>query len=207
MAKIKLNLKSLSMPEKIARARQIVTALTNNKDFTAPQPPLAQVTAAIDVVEQLNNDVQATRAAAKAKTSELNQQEAALDRVLTQLAAYVESVSGDDEAKIISAGMEARAPRSASSDLSAPTNLAASAGDHDGEIDLQWDKVARARSYVVEQSPDPPTDTTWTNSTVVVKSQATIEGLTSGKKYWFRVASVGASGQSGWSNPAAKIAP
>ena len=207
MAKIKLNLKSLSTPEKIARARQIVTALTDNKDFTAPQPPLAQVTAAVDAVEQLNNDVQAARATARAKTSELNQQETALDRTLTQLAAYVESVSGDDEAKIASAGMQARAQRSASSDLAAPSDLSASAGDHDGEIDLQWDKVNNARSYVVEQSPDPPTDATWSNSTVVVKSQATIEGLTSGKKYWFRVASVGANGQSGWSNPAAKIAP
>lgn len=103
--------------------------------------------------------------------------------------------------------METRAARSASGDLPAPSNLSASAGDHEGEIDLHWDKVARARSYVVEQSPDPPADTTWSNSAVVVKSQATIEGLTSGKKYWFRVAAVGASGQSGWSNPAAKIAP
>ena len=69
MAKIKLNLKSLSTPEKIARARQIVTALTGNKDFTTPNPSLAQVTAAIDAVAQLNDDVQAARAAARAKTS------------------------------------------------------------------------------------------------------------------------------------------
>ncbi|HEX8162016.1 MAG TPA: fibronectin type III domain-containing protein [Pyrinomonadaceae bacterium] len=41
----------------------------------------------------------------------------------------------------------------------------------------------------------------------MVKSQATIEGLTSGKKYWFRVAAVGPNGQSGWSNPATKLAP
>jgi Fibronectin type III domain len=207
MAKIKLNLRTLSTPEKIARARQIVTALTENSNFPAPNPPLAQVSTAIDKVEQLNDDVQAARAAAKAKTSELNQQEAALDRTLTQLAAYVESVGGDDEAKIISAGMETRAARSAAGDVSAPHDLSASAGDHEGEVDLQWDKVNNARSYIVEQSPDPPTDSSWSNSAVVVKSQATIEGLTSGKKYWFRVAAVGATGQSGWSNPAAKIAP
>jgi hypothetical protein len=68
-------------------------------------------------------------------------------------------------------------------------------------------QFARARSYVVEQSPDPPADASWRNCAVVVKSQATIEGLTSGKKYWFRVAAVGPNGQSGWSNPATKLAP
>ena len=207
MAKIKLNLKSLSTPEKIARARQIVTALTDNKNFPAPKPSLAQVTTDIDAVEQRNNEVQAKRAAAKAATSELYQTEAVLDRTLTQLAAYVESVSGDDEVKINSAGLETRAPRSPSVDLAAPGNLSASAGDHDGEIDLHWDKIVNARSYIVEQSPDPPSETTWTNAAVVVKSQTTVEGLTSGRKYWFRVAAVGATGQSGWSNPAAKIAP
>src|SRR5437868_1347096 len=207
MSKIKLNLKNLSTPEKIARARQIVAALTGNKDFTAPNPPLAEVTAALEAVEQAYDNVQAKRAEARAKTSELHQQEATLDQMLTQLGAYVASVGGNDEAKIISAGMETRAKASASGDLSAPTDLSASAGDHDGEIDLQWDKVARARSYIVEQSPDPPSETTWTNTAVVVKSQTTVEGLVSGRKYWFRVAAVGATGQSGWSNPAAKIAP
>ena len=32
-------------------------------------------------------------------------------------------------------------------------------------------------------------------------------GLTSGTRYWFRVAAAGASGQGGWSDPATKIAP
>ncbi|PYS47941.1 MAG: hypothetical protein DMF68_14680 [Acidobacteria bacterium] len=80
-------------------------------------------------------------------------------------------------------------------------------GDHDGEVDLQWDTVRGARSYVIEISADPPTNTSWQHKTVSTKSRATIEGLTSGTKYWFRVAAVGANGQSGWSDPATKIAP
>jgi len=39
------------------------------------------------------------------------------------------------------------------------------------------------------------------------KSTTTIDGLTSGTRYWFRVAAVAALGQSGWSDPATKIAP
>ncbi|HEV7473405.1 MAG TPA: fibronectin type III domain-containing protein [Pyrinomonadaceae bacterium] len=39
------------------------------------------------------------------------------------------------------------------------------------------------------------------------KSSFTVTGLTPGTRYWFRVAAVGAGGQSGWSDPASKIAP
>ena len=64
-----------------------------------------------------------------------------------------------------------------------------------------------ARSYVVQQSPDPPTNTSWTQITIVVKPQTTVTGLTGGQKYWFRVAAVGPKGQSAWSDPATKLAP
>jgi hypothetical protein len=88
-----------------------------------------------------------------------------------------------------------------------PPALAATAGDHDGEIDLSWDTVAGAKSYVIEKSPDPPTPTSWAHAGVSTKSKMTISGLTSGTRSWFRVAAVGPSGQSGWSDPATKIAP
>jgi fibronectin type III domain protein len=85
--------------------------------------------------------------------------------------------------------------------------LGATAGDHDGEIDLSWDTVDGAKSYVIEQSLDPPTVTSWGHAGVSTKSSAAINGLTSGTRYWFRVAAVNANGTSGWSDPATKIAP
>ncbi|MFL6212480.1 MAG: fibronectin type III domain-containing protein [Blastocatellia bacterium] len=42
---------------------------------------------------------------------------------------------------------------------------------------------------------------------VVVTSSAVASGLTRGAKHWFRVAAVSSNGQSGWSDPATKIAP
>jgi hypothetical protein len=207
MPKIKLNLRKLSTLEKIAQARQIVTAMTGNANFDTPHPTLATITGVTNTVEQLNADAQAARAAARMKASELTESEATLDRVLAQLASYVESISGGDEAMIASAGMTTRAPRSAPTMPPPPEGLLATAGDHDGQINLQWEKVKGARSYVVQQSADPPTNTSWTNSTTVVKPSATITGLTPGQKYWFRVAAVGPRGQSGWSDPATKMAP
>jgi hypothetical protein len=45
-----------------------------------------------------------------------------------------------------------------------PTGLSATAGDHEGEIDLTWDTVKGAKSYVLERSPDPPTANSDTGS-------------------------------------------
>ncbi len=207
MPKVKLNIKNLSVPEKIARAQQIVTALTGNASFPTPQPALAQVTATVNDLDTAYAESQAARAAAKQRTTVLNQAEETFDRILSQLAGYVESVSGGDEAMIQSAGMDVRAASTPAGTLDAPTNLNATQGDQTGEIDLQWDKTERARSYVIEKSADPPTATSWSHAAVSTRSQTTIEGLTTGTTYWFRVAALGAGGQTAWSNPATKIAP
>ncbi len=208
MPKIKLNLRSLSIPEKIARAQQIVAALTDNPNFTAPHPPLAQVTAAINALETASNAAQAARQEAKAKTAEQNASEEELDRVVTQLVAHVESIAGGDEKVIRSAGLDVRAPSaSAPSSPPAPPALTATVGDHDGEIDLSWDTVRGARSYVIERSTDPTTETSWVHAGLSTRSKITIEGLTSGTRYWFRVAALTNNGQAPWSNPAMKIAP
>ncbi len=208
MAKIKLNLDRLSLSEKIAKARQIVKALTGNATFPTPSPALATVTTAIDDAEKAAAEAQQARQTAKEKTSNQNQKEDALDSLFTRLAAYVESVSGGDEQMILSAGMDTREKGVAATDTTAePLGLSASAGDHDGEIDLSWDKVSGAKSYVIEKSADPPTPTSWMHAGVSTKSRFTVEGLTSGTRTWFRVAAINANGQSGWSAPAMKIAP
>jgi hypothetical protein len=207
MNKIKLNLRGLGIPEKIARCQQIVAAMTGNANFATPQPTLAQITAAANDLNAAYAAAQAARQETRTKTSEQNRKEEAFDRILTQLASYVESISGDDEAKIMSAGMEIRSSQTTPGDLSAPQALAASAGDRDGEIDLIWDKVDNARSYVIERSADPPTPNSWSHAGVSTKSRASIDGLASGTKYWFRVTAVGPNGQSPWSDPATKLAP
>ena len=209
MPKIKLNLKGLSIPEKVSRARQIVASLTGNADFTTPQPTLAQVTTSVDALETAYNEAQAARQEAKAKTSAQNQKEEDADRILSQLASYIDSASGGDETKIKGAGLDVRttAGAGAGGGSTAPAALEATAGDYDGQINLRWNKVEKAKSYVVERSPDPPTSSSWMQATVVTKAQASITGLTSGTKYWFRVAAVNTGGQSAWSDPATKIAP
>jgi hypothetical protein len=61
MAGIKLNLRMLSVTDKIAEGRQIVTPMTNNAGFANPNPPLSDVATAIDDLEQAFTLVQAAR--------------------------------------------------------------------------------------------------------------------------------------------------
>ena len=208
MAKVKLDFKGLSPADKIIRAEQIVATLNGNPNFPTPNPPLLTITTAANTLRASIVETQQARQLAQAKTVAQNDDEDALDQLMRQLAAYIENVSGGDEKMILSAGVSLRSPSTATSDtLAAPTALSATEGDHEGEIDLHWNSVKRARSYVVEHSADPPTDTSWAQAQVVVSSSATVSGLTRGAKHWFRVAAVGANGQSGWSDPAVKIAP
>ena len=206
MPKVKLNFRGLSIRAKITKARQVVDALTGNPNFPNPHPPLADVTAIITATESKAAQVDATTQLRKTQTSELGALEDQLDAVMMQVASHVDSISAGDEAKIQSAGLDTRAAASATTEPpSTPSALDVTVGDRDGELDASWDTVAGAKSYVIELSEDQPN--AWKYSGVSTKSKYTLSGLESGKRYWTRVAAINSVGQSGWSDPATKIAP
>jgi hypothetical protein len=207
MALIKLNFARLSVPEKIALARRIVTALTGNTHFTTPQPSLATITAAINDLEQAESEAQAARQQAKLKTTTRNNKEDDLGQLMTQSVGYVTAIAGGDEEIIQSAGMAVRAVTRPAIPPGQPAALSATAGDFDGTMDLSWDPVVEAASYIIERSPDPVTATSWTHLGVSTKSTFTAAHLQTGTRVWFRVAAVNPNGQSPWSDPATKIVP
>ena len=207
MGKIKLNLRNMTVTEKLQFARQIVSSMTGNANFTTPDPALTVISTSADSLEKAYNDANVARQDASAKASTQDDMDSALDTVLAKLANYVENASDSDETKILSAGMSLRAKPTPVGALAAPAALAATACDKEGEIDLSWDRVTGSKSYVVEQSPDPITSASWKQVTISTKSNVTASGLVSGMKYWFRVSGIGAAGQGPWSDPATKYAP
>ncbi len=86
-------------------------------------------------------------------------------------------------------------------------SLAAAAGDLDGEVNLLWEPVRGARTYVIQKSHDSGNPSRWMQEDIVTKSSCTISKLKSGRKYWFRVAAIGSNGQGPWSEPVQKKAP
>jgi len=73
-------------------------------------------------------------------------------------------------------------------------NLSITAGDNAGELNLQSDPAAGAKSYEVQVSPDPIMATSWTSEPSVTKSRTAISGLMSGEKMWARVRAIGPGG-------------
>jgi hypothetical protein len=207
MSRVRLNLKNLTVTEKVAKGRQIVTAVTNNASFPNPNPPLNEVTAALDELAEAYALVQSAKSEITKRVVTQDNAGTKVDQALTKLASYVESVAGKDDTLITSAGLETKSSPSAPTLPSVPQAVTASAGEHEGEINLAWKAVTNARSYAIESSQDPATPTTWTHMGIATSASKLITNLTSGKRYWFRVAAVSAGGQSGWSEHATKVVP
>jgi hypothetical protein len=206
MSRIKLNLRQ-PIPDKLQTGRQIIAAMTNNPNFANPHPPLADITTSLATLDEAYKAHLIAKSDARAKANVADDAEIQFDSQFRKLAAYVESIADTDETIIASAGMQTKASRTTPSNLPAPGGLSAAAGSHEGEINLTWRKVENSRSYIIQISSDPPSADSWGHAETVTIASKTIQNLTSGKKYWFRVAAIGSTGQSGWSEPATRIAP
>lgn len=210
MKKVKLGLGNLSIPDKLARAREINKALTNNPDFPTTIPPLSELTTLTNNLETKFDSAQTVRQASLRATSEQHEAELAFETGYSQLTGFLESAAGGDEAKILGAGLGVRG--SGPSIPKIPTQsqrFTLSRGDNDGEVDAIWDPQLGSRNYVLEKTTDPPgTPTTkWEQAGFSSKSSTTITGLTSGVRIWLRVAGIGTDGRGPWSDPASIIVP
>ena len=205
--KIKLGLNNLSVPELLSLAQQITGAMQGNPNFTTPNPSLTTVAEATKALQTAYEEVNAARVEAKNKTVIQNQQEDKLQGLLRQLASYVDNISNGDEALITSAGLNVQAASTGRGELTVPSAFTATSGDSEGEIDLSWNPVPHAQSYVIESSLDAPPTAKWEHRLATTKSKATLSNLTSGTRYWFRVAAIGSQGQGGWSDVSMRIAP
>ena len=136
---------------------------------------------------------------------------AAVDAVraaLVQRAAYAEATVSGDPVKLESGGFSLKGHGSPTGTPGQVLNLSATAGDADSQIDLHWDPVSAAKAYEIQVSVDPITGTSWMPRSTVSPSKATIGGLTSGTRLWFRARAVGTKDTFGpWSDPATKIVP
>ncbi|MSU56683.1 MAG: fibronectin type III domain-containing protein [Pedosphaera sp.] len=207
MAKVKLNLASLSDAATLQLANAIKTAMTGNANYTTPVPALTAVGTLITTAQTKVNDSAAAQLAAKMKTDDKNAAMDALRAGLTQLSSYVEAASAGDAVKIQSAGMDVKAASTPGGVPAQVVNLAVAVGDNDGELDAQWDPVPGAKTYEILASPDPINSNSWVNKPTVTKSKTVLPGLTSGQRVHIRVRAVAAAGQGPWCDPGSKIVP
>lgn len=210
MSKVKLDLKAKDNPNLNDFARTHADAIASNTNFPTPDPTAAvfdalrsdysdkldQITAAENYLEEL-----------RVRRGQLR---VSLEAALTTRGEYVERTSGGDAAKILSAGFEVQAEGSATTSIDKPTDLSATMGDDEGEIDVACHAVLRAKSYIIEyrEHSDTAAPGAWIHGKVSTRSSATIAGLVSGKKYGFRIRALGPNElESPWSDEVVCMAP
>jgi hypothetical protein len=190
-----LDLTKLTVPQILLKATNIVTKMTGNVHFPTPTPTLAAVSAAIT----LASDALATaQTKAKGTASPMHAAVKALEILLKQLLAYVETTANADEANgvaiIESAGMSVRKTATRKPKVFTAVNIPLSPGS----VLLNTKSVPRS-VYHYQMTTDPNTGSSWVTISInqVVKYIKT--GLTSGTKYYFRVAVITKSIEGPWS--------
>ena len=84
--------------------------------------------------------------------------------------------------------------------------LHSASGNNKGEIELLWQPVNDARSYIVQINHSTNTLSTWKHADIVTRTRFTASGLKSGKQYNFRIAPITSTGQQEWSDPVSQKA-
>lgn len=204
MPLIRLQLDRRTNENIVQFAQQIHDQMTGNASFPTPDPALPAFQALITTAITANNDADMEFDHWQMKLQERNDAINTLKEALRALAAYVQNASKGDTAKILSSGMEVRGTPAPVGPLPAPGNLIALMGAQEGTCALNWDPIYGARSYIIEIATDAAGP--WTQTSLTTASDAVVNSLTSGTKYFFRVRALGAAGPSPWSDIAMKMA-
>lgn len=208
MFDIVLDLRGLTGPELIQRAKNIAAGVTGEAVFA---PLAADVTALNTII----TSAEALQAAKATKEAAYRNAVAACEDSDDEIAAALKVIgskvgtTATTEAQITAAKLRVKgkpAPKPVPGQVS---NVVLSFGDDEGELDASWDGVDAADWYQSRWTTDDPSSPTanWRMLSTVKKSSLNLTGLPSGQKIWFQVQAANARGQGPWSDPASKRVP
>ncbi len=207
MGKIKLGLAQRSIPNKIQFGIDVDTKMSADPTYAGLSAAQGAMTTSKTTLQTKWTEYNAALQLSQQKLTEVQSAEADFDKEMGQLANDVENLADGNVSIIQGAGMDVKSPKSPPQIPEQVLNLKAEEGDSSGTMKLSWKKVKGAKSYNVEITTDVNTPASWAFKISSTKAKITVNTLTSGTKYWFRVYAVGAAGDGAPSDPAVKYAP
>jgi len=202
--KVKLGLSNITPSNLIVKAVFIIGKMTGNPLFATPAPALTVIQNKTDELTGAIADSESGDHAIVALKKKFYKE---LKALLTQLGAYVQSITNGDETNILSSGFQVVTPGGPVGPLEPVSGLSAKTSDFIGQIDLSWEKVDGKDLYVIEMNAgDPNNQELWKLKGFSTKTKFSAKNLQTGATYWFRVAAVGAAGIGPYSDPAKTIA-
>lgn len=192
---IALNLPEYEVPLFVSKARFIVERMTGNAWFPSPDPPLADIQAALDDLAKAETTA-FTRALGAVAAR--NEKRLVLVARLQHLQAYVQAIATanlESAASIIeSAGMDVKKVGKPP-----PRAFGASPGRVSGDVDLVVPSAGDRAAYEFQHSLDA--GKTWLGlpDPVATKTKVTVRGLTPGATVHFRVRATVKGATGDWS--------
>ena len=208
MTAFKLELHKKTVLQKLAMGATHITAMDGNANYPEATrvPTDAQFQTAQDTLQSTSDAAAAAESAWKAAIATRDASEAQWDTLIKARANNCEAVTPNNLVALSTVGLPLRSDPTPVGPLPAPANLRATMSEMEGEIDLQWDTVHGASSYIVEckehDTPQP-----WHQVKVIKQSRCASTGHTPGKIYAFRVRALGPQGEGPWSDEAVKMSP
>jgi hypothetical protein len=203
-AKVNLGLKKKTPEEKLKLAQLLAKKLDNNLYFPPPHPPL------VPAVVMANNMISAYKeflSGNKEVKQVYKQREKQLDEMLINIANYIEYHAKGNAEIIKSTGLELKGRNEPIGKLAAPTQCRVRLTGNQGELLVKSKPVYGAKAYLIQITETPENSHSWRIIEGSTRARFIIKNLISGNKYYFRIAAIGGSGMSEWSDYAAKEAP
>jgi len=189
----------------VGKARNSVTMMTGNPDFTTPTPPLAQVSAEADALAAADSTYEFNGGKVEKEARDVAFE--TLKESYRVLGGYVQGASGGSKEVILGAGMDVRRAPSQPALPSMPQNVQAAPTRYFGELDVRWGGSTNHRIYKVYRTEgDPSLETGWELIAETGKNRLLVQGLERFKTYSFRVVALGAAGLSPASDAATATA-
>jgi len=180
---------------------RVIVNMDNNPDFSDAPPALAEL-------KKVLPEFMEARANAKGRditmVSIKNDKKAIVLNLLQQLADYVTVKSKGDRTMILRSGFYATS-EDGGNNLPPSIGLLEVELGQSGEVTTRAKDVAGAKAYVHQYTKEPPSAATEWIGEGSSSVNHTFEGLTSDKRYWFRIVAIGFNKQRGYSPVVSRV--
>ncbi len=187
--KLALNLRGLDPSGTELYANTILTALTNNTNFTGVAGYLPTLGTGIA-------DLRSALTAVQPSSVAIQKRVVYVEKVLNAIKGIVELECADDEEKALSSGFALKQGSAVK-----PKSFDAVQGSTSGTVDLECPYAGTRAAYVWEMTTDLAVASGWQQFKITNTTSTQASGLAPGIKYWFRVKAVVHDEEQPYSDP------
>ncbi len=206
MSTIAANTYRLPIVNKLAKGQQIINLSTDNPNVPGNEATVARLVAAQAVLDAAYAAYESIHQQARQLLAERDTAVQEWNTAINGLAVLTESITDSNPEKILSTGFDVRSPKTPPQTVAQITEVRVRYEGNPGYSNISWKSDRNAAAYRVQRSPDPITDTSWTEAAITIAAKFRGNGATPGERCWYRVAAINRLGQGPWSAPALRPA-